>query len=114
VLTDSRSREEEIEDKNEAACPVVHAVETVGTPWRLNVVYALRDGERRFNDLKRATGARSKTLSGALDELVDADVVTRRVEEDAPVAVYYGLTESGDSLADALSDLDAWARESLD
>lgn len=114
MLADSRSRQAEIEDKNEAACPVVSAIETVGTPWRLHVVYALRDGELRFNDLKRATGARSKTLSGALDELVAADVVERRMEEDAPVAVYYRLTATGVDLADVLADLGEWARTSLD
>ena len=114
MLADSRSRQETIEDENRAACPVVRAVETVGTPWRLHVVYALRDGELRFNELKRAIGARSKTLSAALDELVDAGVVERRMEEDAPVAVYYRLNEAGHDLADVLADLGAWARGTLD
>jgi DNA-binding HxlR family transcriptional regulator len=104
------SRQESVETHNASACPVVSAISQVGTPWRLNVVYALQDGEHRFNELKRATDARSKTLSEALDELVDADVVARRMEEDAPVAVYYGLTEKGRELTRVLDELDAWAR----
>jgi DNA-binding HxlR family transcriptional regulator len=107
--TDSRQRE--IEAQNASACPVVQAIEQVGTPWRMNVVYALESGERRFNELKRATGARSKTLSDALDELVENDVVVRRMEEDAPVAVYYALSAKGDELVDALAELDEWARD---
>jgi DNA-binding HxlR family transcriptional regulator len=104
------SRQESVETHNASACPVVSAISQVGTPWRLNVVYALQDGEHRFNELKRATDARSKTLSEALDELVDADVVSRRMEADAPVAVYYGLTEKGRELTRVLDELDAWAR----
>ncbi len=105
----SESRDAEVQAHNAAACPVVQAVEQVGTPWRLNVVYALEDGEQRFNDLKRATGARSKTLSDALEQLVEADVVERRTEPAAPIAVFYGLTAKGEELAGVLRDLGDWA-----
>ena len=71
----------------------------------------LADGEHRFNELKRATGARSKTLSAALDELVETDLVHRRMEEAAPVAVYYDLTAKGEALLGALDALDEWARD---
>jgi len=111
VSAETESRRHEIEQRNESACPVVEAIEQVGTPWRMNVVHALEGGEKRFNDLKRATGARSKTLSDALDELAENDVVVRRVEEGAPVAVYYALTTKGEELLDALSGLDDWAQE---
>jgi DNA-binding HxlR family transcriptional regulator len=106
----TESRREEIETRNASVCPVVEALDQVGTPWRLNVVHALDDDEKRFNELKRATGARSKTLSDALDELVENDVVDRRMEADAPVAVYYALTAKGEGLLDALSPLDEWAQ----
>jgi DNA-binding HxlR family transcriptional regulator len=110
VSADTDSRQNEVERRNASACPVIEAIDQVGTPWRMNAVYALEGGEQRFNDLKRATGARSKTLSDALGELVDNDVVVRRVEADAPVAVYYGLTTKGEELVDALGALDEWAR----
>jgi DNA-binding HxlR family transcriptional regulator len=111
MTADTDARQTEIETQNADACPVVEAIQAVGTPWRMNVVHALADDEEcRFNELKRATGARSKTLSDALEALVDADVVTRRMEEAAPVAVYYTLTPKGDELLDVLADLDAWAR----
>jgi DNA-binding HxlR family transcriptional regulator len=111
MSAETDSRQHEIETQNAAACPVVEAIEQVGTPWRLNVIYALREGEQRFNDIKRATEARSKTLSDALEELVENDVVARRMEADAPVAVYYELTTKGDELLDVLSELDEWARD---
>lgn len=111
MSAETESRQNEVERQNASACPVVQAIDQIGTPWRMNIIYALREGEKRFNELKRATGARSKTLSDALDELVDNDIVARRMEEDAPVAVYYGLTAKGDDLLDVLSELDEWAQE---
>jgi DNA-binding HxlR family transcriptional regulator len=110
VSAETDSRRHEVETRNASACPVVRALDRVGTPWRVNVVYALEEGEKRFNELKRATGARSKTLSDALDELVENEVVDRRTEEDAPVAVYYDLTAKGEELLDVLAGLDEWAR----
>lgn len=110
MSAETDTRQHEIESQNAAACPVIQTIEQVGTPWRLNVVHALEDDEKRFNELKRATEARSKTLSDALDVLVEADIVARRMEPDAPVAVYYELTTKGAELLDALSHLDEWAQ----
>ncbi|QLG49558.1 winged helix-turn-helix transcriptional regulator [Natrinema halophilum] len=110
MSAETESRQDEIVTQNASACPVVQAIDQVGTPWRMNVIYALDGGEKRFNELKRATGARSKTLSDALDELVENDVVTRRMEEDAPVAVYYALSTKGEELLAVLAELDEWAR----
>ncbi|WP_254832909.1 winged helix-turn-helix transcriptional regulator [Haloglomus salinum] len=114
MTAETDARQEEIRASNESACPVVHAIDQVGTPWRLNILHALQDGEQRFNELKRATNARSKTLSDALDGLAEADIVERRMEEAAPVAVYYSLTAKGGALTDALSDLGDWAEEWAD
>ena len=111
MSAETESRRREIESQNASACPVVRAIDRIGTPWRMNVVYALADGEKRFNELKRATDARSKTLSNALDEHVEGDVVDRRMEEDAPVAVHYDLTAKGEELLRALDGLDEWARD---
>ncbi len=99
----------EVQDLNRAACPTVHAIGVIGETWRLNVLYALRRGEKRFNELKRATGASSRTLSQALDALREADLVRRRSEDADPIAVYYGLTEKGDDLAPVFEELERWA-----
>lgn len=110
MSAETESRRDEIKTQNASACPVIQAIDQIGTPWRMNVIHALKEGEKRFNELKRATGARSKTLSDALDELVESEVVVRRMEEDAPVAVYYDLTTKGEELLGALAELDAWAQ----
>lgn len=105
----TEARQAEIESQNEAACPVVQAIEQVGTAWRLNVIHALEGEELRFNELKRATDARSKTLSDTLEDLVEVNVVSRRMEEDSPIAVYYSLTEKGEELSTVLQELGGWA-----
>ncbi|WP_417936267.1 winged helix-turn-helix transcriptional regulator [Haloarcula onubensis] len=111
MAAETADRQASVERHNEAACPVVRAIDRIGTPWRLNVVHALAGGEMRFNGLKEATDARSKTLSDALDALVEHGIVDRRMEEAAPVAVYYSLTPKGRALLDVLDELDDWARE---
>lgn len=110
----ANTRQEEVEEKNVEACPIVLALDAVGTPWRLQVLYALRNGELRFNELKRATGGRSKTISDALDVLADEGLVGRRTEEAAPIAVFYELTEKGRTLVDRLDDVSQWAVEWMD
>jgi DNA-binding HxlR family transcriptional regulator len=110
-MSTASTRQDEVHTKNVEACPVVQAVETVGTTWRLQILYALRESELRFNELKRATGGRSKTVSDALDVLTDEDLITRRTEEAAPIAVYYRLTEKGKTLLSRLDEVSQWAVE---
>jgi DNA-binding HxlR family transcriptional regulator len=99
---------------NQAACPVVESLEQIGSQWRLVVLYDLQEGEKRFNELKRSTGASSRTLSRVLDDLQDLGFVDRRLEEDAPVATFYSLTERGRSLCPVFDAIEGWADEWLD
>ena len=43
---------------------MVEAMDIVGESWRLLVLFDLQEGCKRFNERKRSTGARSRTLSG--------------------------------------------------
>ncbi|WP_044958284.1 winged helix-turn-helix transcriptional regulator [Halarchaeum acidiphilum] len=85
----------------------------IGSQWRLVVLHDLQGDEKRFNELKRSTGANARTLSRVLDDLGDADLVSRRVEEDAPVATYYTLTEKGTALCPVFDEIEDWADEWL-
>jgi DNA-binding HxlR family transcriptional regulator len=97
----------------ETACPIVDSIAQIGSRWRLVVLYELQHGERRFNELKRATDANARTLSRVLDDLQETGFVDRRMEADAPVATYYSLTAKGESLAPVFAEIDRWAREWL-
>ena len=93
----------------ESPCPVVESMEQIGSKWRLLVLHDLQDGEKRFNELKRSTDANSRTLSRVLDDLQETGFVNRRLEEDAPVATYYSLTEKGRSLCPVFDEIEEWA-----
>ena len=95
----------------ESPCGIVDSMEQIGSQWRLVVLHDLQGGEMRFNELKRSTGASSRTLSRVLDDLQELDFVNRRLEEDAPVATYYSLTEKGRSLCPVFDAIDEWAEE---
>ena len=109
----STAAETSVEERNPEACPVVEAVEQIGSQWRLLVLHDLQDGEKRFNEIKRSTGANSRTLSRVLDELGETGLVSRRVEEQ-PIASYYSLTEKGEALCPVLEDIERWATEWID
>lgn len=108
----SKSETETVEKKNADACPVVEAVEEIGSQWRLIILHDLQEGEKRFNELKKSTGASSSTLSRVLDDLEDRELVERRVEE-RPIATYYSLTPKGEGLRPALEELADWSEEWL-
>ncbi|ELZ84743.1 transcription regulator [Haloferax elongans ATCC BAA-1513] len=99
---------------NEAACPIINSIQQIGSQWRLIVLHDLQEGEKRFNELKRSTGASSRTLSRVLDDLQETGFVDRRLEEDAPVATYYSLTDKGQSLCPVFDEIEQWASEWLD
>lgn len=46
-------------DEKYRTCPVVRTLEQIGSRWRMTVIHVLREGELRFNELKRATDANS-------------------------------------------------------
>ncbi|PSP44523.1 transcriptional regulator [Halobacteriales archaeon QH_6_64_20] len=98
---------------DEHACAVIDSLREIGSQWRLIVLHDLQEDEKRFNELKRSTGANSRTLSRVLDDLGEADLVDRRLEPDAPVAAYYRLTDKGRSLEPVFAEIEAWADEWL-
>jgi DNA-binding HxlR family transcriptional regulator len=94
-------------------CAVIDSLDEIGSRWRLVVLHDLQEGEKRFNELKRSTDASARTLSRVLDDLRETGYVDRRVEEDAPVATYYSLTEKGASLAPVFDAIECWAADWL-
>ncbi|QZP39401.1 winged helix-turn-helix transcriptional regulator [Halobaculum magnesiiphilum] len=95
----------------EEVCNVIDSISQLGSQWRLVVLYDLQESEKRFNELKRSTGASSRTLSRVVDDLQEMGYVSRRLEEDAPVATYYSLTAKGESLCPVFDELEEWTRE---
>lgn len=111
--TSESDTESDIEEQNSDVCNVVGSIEEIGSKWKLIVLNDLRDDEKRFNELKRSTGASSYTLSRVLDDLEDEGLIENRKEFESPVASYYTMTEKGDALCPVFDVLDEWGEDWL-
>jgi DNA-binding HxlR family transcriptional regulator len=82
--------------------------------WSMLVVMLLRDGPRRFNDIKRNTGGISQQmLTRTLRGLERDGMVTRTIFPTSPPQVEYRLTELGHSMSEPVLAFGRWVREHL-
>ncbi len=101
----------------EAACDQPCAVEKgmriIGGKWTGSIMWHLKDGPVRFNDLSRmVSGASKKMITDRLRHLERHGMVTRIVVDSAPVSVEYSLTPLGKTALGLLDQLRIWS-ESL-
>ena len=88
---------------------IADALYVIGGKWKLRIIVALTDGNRRFNELQRLIGGTSaKVLSGELKDLELNDFVRRNVDAGPPVVVEYELTDYADKLDPILRALSQW------
>ena len=86
----------------------------VGDKWTVLIVMLLRDGPRRFNEIKRMVGGISqRMLTLTLRGLERDGMVTRTVTPSIPPRVDYELTALGRSLCDPVFALGSWAQAHL-
>lgn len=72
--------------------------------WAPNVIWHLRAGARRFNELRvDIPPVSAKVLSQRLRELESRGVVARKVQPTSPPSVEYCLTPLGQELVPALN-----------
>ena len=88
---------------------IADALYAIGGKWKLRIIVALMDGNRRFNELQRVIeGISAKMLSAELKDLELNGFVKRTVFTGIPVVVEYELTEYSDTLEDVLKALSNW------
>jgi len=82
-----------------AECPLTACMRVIGGAWKPHVIWYLRDGPRRFSELRRdANGISAKVLSARLVELERMGVISRHVMPTSPPTVEYALTDLGREL----------------
>lgn len=87
----------------------------VGDKWSMQVIVVLRDGPRRFNDLRRnVNGISQQMLTRTLKVLERDGLVARTVRVTSPPQVDYALTPFGRSLAEPVRELAMWALANLE
>ncbi len=92
------------------ACSIARTLELVGEKWSLLVLREVFSGVRRFDDLRRRTGAPRQVLSARLGTLVDAGLLRRHPYQEPGQRTRdeYRLTAAGMDLYPVLVALLRW------
>jgi DNA-binding HxlR family transcriptional regulator len=81
----------------------------IGGKWKLRVIVALREGNKRFNEIQRTVdGISARVLSSELKELELNGFVKRIVHTQTPVVVEYQVTDYAATLGEVLRTLAEW------
>ena len=96
-------------------CPIEEAMRVLSGRWPGLLLYYLKDGTKRFSDLRRDNPTVShRILSLELRKLEACGVVRRASFEGYPLKVEYTLTASGLKLVPLLDAIGAWWWETED
>ncbi len=85
-------------------CALTECMSIIAGAWAPNVIWNLKAGPRRFNELRiDIPPVSAKVLSQRLRELEGRGVVKRTVQPTTPPSVEYCLTPLGQDLIPALN-----------
>ena len=91
-------------------CPIEKAMRILGGKWTASILWHLKDGPVRFNDLARMIGGASKKMvAERLRHLEAHGLIAREVKQSAPVSVEYSATARGHEALEALDMLRQWS-----
>lgn len=93
-------------------CPILQAIAMISDKWKVLILYHLRDGKKRFSELRRSLqGVTQRVLTHQLRALEHDGLISRHVYPEVPPRVEYELTELGTTLIPVLDKFEEWARE---
>jgi DNA-binding HxlR family transcriptional regulator len=96
-------------------CPTRLVLDRIGDRWTVLIVLILRDGPRRFTQIRRMVdGVTPKVLTQTLRAMERDGLVTRTVFPEVPPRVEYELTPLGMSLQAPIQAITDWAEENVD
>ena len=93
-------------------CPIERGMRILGGKWKGSILWHLKDGPVRFNELARLLeGCSKKMIYQRLVEMEEIGLVNRKVLSTRPIAVAYEITDFGCSALQVLYKLKDWAEE---
>jgi DNA-binding HxlR family transcriptional regulator len=96
----------------DTGCGLNATLRIISGKWKPLILFFLRDGPKRYGELKRLVqGVSDKVLIQHLKDLEADCVLTRNDYKEVPPRVDYALTPLGRSLADAIIPLCTWGTE---
>lgn len=91
-------------------CPIERGMRLIGGKWTASILWHLKDGPVRFNDLARQLGGASKKIiTQRLKEMETHKLIRRDVISTKPIAVAYEITDFGQTTLEFLDDLKEWS-----
>jgi DNA-binding HxlR family transcriptional regulator len=90
-------------------CPIEETMRVLSGRWPTLLLYYLKDGTKRFSDLRRDNPTVShRILALELRKLEDAGIVRRTAHSGYPLRVDYDLTAPGRKLVPLIDALGSW------
>lgn len=95
---------------------VVETVKLISRKWHPIIIQRLlEEGPLGFNEIQETVeGVSAKVLTDSLEDLVDHDLVERRVVSETPLRVQYELTDHGRDLQEVMVALAEWGERNLE
>jgi len=91
-------------------CAIERGMRIIGGKWTGSILWHLKDGPVRFNDLARMIGGASKKMiTERLRQLEQQGLVRREVMDTSPVSVNYEITPFGRTALGVLDELRQWS-----
>ncbi len=98
-----------------SSCPVNVALKLLGGKWKLLIIFQMREGKKRFGELKRLIPDISeKMLIQELKALTNSGIVSRKAYKEIPPKVEYSLTENGSKALPIIEQIKEFGKSFLD
>ena len=97
-------------DEKTYPCTTSITMEYIGGKWKMVILYHLKDGVRRYNELRKVMPmVTERTLSLQLKQMEEDGIVKREVHTfKPPLKVEYSLTDFGKTLIPLLELIAEW------
>ena len=94
-------------------CTIAVAMDLIGGKWKAMILYHLKEGEKRFSELKKDLySVTETTLSIQLKQLENDDLISKVVYgKKPPLVAIYSLTDLGKSFLPILDALTQWGNK---
>ncbi len=98
--------------EKEYCCPVGAAISEIGGKWKHPILWSLKDGTLRFNEInKEIPDISQRMLTKQLRELEEDNLISRKVHAEIPPKVEYALTKKGQAVLPILDSIHDWGKE---
>lgn len=98
--------------KTRYGCPVRATVDLISGKWKVQILWHLSFGSKRFSELRKVLpGVSEKVLTAQLRQLEAGGVLSRKVTPVVPPQVTYSLSKPGEELIPLMQSLCDWGSE---